>query len=338
MSQFNATSIVVDDDNPSVVYSPGWALLPETASPVYNKTLHAANTTGQWASFTFSGVRVDVYGASTLEGFQYDLSTYAIDGQVVGKYQPPTTLNSTTGLATSLLFFNSPTLAPGTHILNITVETAQASAGPFLLDYIVYTPGTSQQSSSPVSSPSQTLSSQSSPISVTAPTPSSAVISASSKAPVGAIVGGVVGGVAALLLVAGLLWYYLRRRRMIPASDHKLDIDPFPGNVPRHAGSGTLWLESGTRVNTESVPPPPTQLSEMSEISSLPEKSSFVKQRPSHARTETTETGSTQASGSTQDTGTRRTVLTIQHNDSGVRLPRSPPELPLELPPVYSPV
>ncbi|EMD34762.1 hypothetical protein CERSUDRAFT_116957 [Gelatoporia subvermispora B] len=227
MATFNSTSLIVDDADPKITYSPGWALDNSGVTPGFNHTLHIANATGQWASFNFTGVSVAVYGDYGVNAFQFTLSSYAIDGTKVGTYQPPINMSIETSdlLANNVVFYQSPPLTQGTHVLNITINQA-APAGLFYLDYIVFTPG------SPTSSQSQPTSSGSASTPVfSAVAPSSvttvtATASPSSKSHVGAIVGGVIGGVVALVLIVVFGYYCYRRKMMRPSLDSKLEIEP----------------------------------------------------------------------------------------------------------------
>lgn len=53
MSTFNATALIVDDRDPSVVYSPGWQQLSTTTE--FDDTKSGADAAGMTATFKFSG-------------------------------------------------------------------------------------------------------------------------------------------------------------------------------------------------------------------------------------------------------------------------------------------
>ena len=53
MSAFNATALIVDDRDPSVVYSPGWQQQSTTAE--FDDTKSGADEAGMTASFKFTG-------------------------------------------------------------------------------------------------------------------------------------------------------------------------------------------------------------------------------------------------------------------------------------------
>lgn len=54
MSAFNATALIVDDRDPSVVYSPGWQQSDTTAE--FDDTKSGADEVGMTASFKFTGM------------------------------------------------------------------------------------------------------------------------------------------------------------------------------------------------------------------------------------------------------------------------------------------
>jgi Na+/H+-translocating membrane pyrophosphatase len=96
-------------------------------------------------------------------------------------------------------YFTAQSLEVGTHRLDITVTTANAT-NQFILDYFLVNlapGGPSSIVSTSSNVPSSTSTSSSPPVAATRATP------------VGAIVGGVVGGIAILAIA---LWYLLRRR------------------------------------------------------------------------------------------------------------------------------
>lgn len=53
-AQFNSTAFIVDDTDPTIVYSSGW--LRSTTSAEYNGTKTGANEAGMTATFVFNGV------------------------------------------------------------------------------------------------------------------------------------------------------------------------------------------------------------------------------------------------------------------------------------------
>ncbi|OCH91045.1 hypothetical protein OBBRIDRAFT_551147 [Obba rivulosa] len=343
MSFYNATALVVDDTDPSIVYSGGWQTDPPALDPVnyYNNTLHIAENAGQWATFTFSGSGVEVYGSLVDNHTPYPLSEYVIDGVERGTYQPPSDLITPT-LASNNLFFRSPPLNEGTHVLNITVEVV-TDPGLFYLDYIVWTPVSMPSSVPtasylfPTSSASPSSPQSTSPSSVTSVAGSSSssasivgALHTSSKPEVGSILaGGIVGGLAALLIMAVVLRCWHRRKRT-RASDSKLDLIAWPSMFsPGDTGPQLLGASADVQTATSQATVQPYTMTEMTSLG--PEKASLSQSRPSHTRTDTALTGTSYASGSIQHS--EMTLATpLQHDDSGFRLP--PPVV--ELPPAYT--
>lgn len=249
-----ASPVIVDDRDPRIVYSStGWFLL---GGPLeYDSTTHGARTAGATATFKFTGSSVAVYGTiSDIGIYQNPVSTYSIDGSSPFTY---------TGIATSQIqyrqqFFQSSKLVAGDHTLVITAILNNAS---LWIDYIEYIPAVGTPSTSP-QGPTTTVISTTNPSSTTTvstttaggsgptdqqvsafgtPTGSAAPAIASgasgSKAPTGAIVGGVVGAVILLLLIVVFLLFWRRRRRATattlsqPASE-TATITPFIASAP----------------------------------------------------------------------------------------------------------
>ena len=102
----------------------------------------------------------------------------------------------------AIVYFFTPKLADGTHEIDITVNSANATE-PFAIDYFLVTPngsGSGSGVSTSRSIPSPTSTQSALPIITT------------TSAPVGAIVGGVVGGIAGIAILILALWYFLRKR------------------------------------------------------------------------------------------------------------------------------
>jgi len=102
----------------------------------------------------------------------------------------------------AVVYFATPKLADGTHKIDITVSTANAT-DQFILDFFLISPiagGSTSGVETSRSAPSPTSTSSSLPI-VTA-----------SATPVGPIVGGVVGGIAGIAVLAFALWYFMKKR------------------------------------------------------------------------------------------------------------------------------
>ncbi|EMD34763.1 hypothetical protein CERSUDRAFT_116958 [Gelatoporia subvermispora B] len=352
MSAFNATALIVDDASPSVVYSPGWVLdIPSSAE--YNQTKHGATAAGLTATFKFTGTGIEVYGSlGSIDVYGRPVSSYSIDSVQQGTYQAPI-INP--GFAqTNVLFFRSPPLSPATHTLEVTNQNGTAPS-TLWLDYFVFTPSADSASASG-SSASQSLSgsasiskpssASSSSQSLTLPPTSSgfvqttssapgtsapvvstspAVTSHAAKAPTGAIAGGVVGGVAVIVIIAALLYFFKRQKKA-----QAEDINPF-GSWRDPSGSAGLQKFSTPPHSPPGTPVPPAIEPLVMSEAQPPSTSSKrpIVLRPPHAAVDG-DAGSSMAptAVSVPEAG----PITLQHNDSGVRLPRPV----VEVPPAYS--
>ncbi|KAI0783846.1 hypothetical protein BC629DRAFT_529054 [Irpex lacteus] len=65
-SQTQSNDTVLDDGDPSIVYSEGWEDTPnQLITDYYNNTFHVTNQTGARATITFEGNAIAVYGATS---------------------------------------------------------------------------------------------------------------------------------------------------------------------------------------------------------------------------------------------------------------------------------
>ena len=104
----------------------------------------------------------------------------------------------------AVVYFQTPKLADGTHEIDITVKTVNAT-NPYVFDYFLVAPIAGAASSGVETSrimPSSTSTSTSSPLPIVT----------SNSVNVGAIVGGVVGGIAGIVILAVVVWYFLHKR------------------------------------------------------------------------------------------------------------------------------
>ncbi|KAJ8522182.1 hypothetical protein ONZ45_g1235 [Pleurotus djamor] len=160
-------------------------------------------------------------------------SSYVLDGTNPVRFSGP----RTGGILYQQLFYQSPTLPNLEHTLQVTVLD---EGSRYFLDFLAVRspPQPTITSSSTSTTPSAT---ESSPAGS-----DSAGSSSGSSTNVGAIVGGVVGGVAFLLLLAGLLWWFRRKRST--STDPRGDMD--------YAGPQTTFTQSHLRSNSTSNYPP----------------------------------------------------------------------------------
>lgn len=120
--------------------------------------------------------------------------------------------------------------------------------------------------------PSSTISSAISSATTTtttsdATTPTSASDNSSSSSNTGAIAGGVVGGVAGLAILAGLLWFLLRRRNQAKQNIGTTPVDPSPlmssapvSSVTESSAPGSNIVEYFNKTPESLVPQPPQEL------------------------------------------------------------------------------
>ncbi|KAI0832928.1 hypothetical protein BC628DRAFT_1309689 [Trametes gibbosa] len=107
----------VDDQDPSVVYSPGWGF-DSNATLAYDGTLHSATAEGLTVSFTFTGTLVAAMGCGgDTRNSGFPSVSFLLDGMSYGIREDSTALN---GQFYNVTLFVSPNLAPGEHTLIIT--------------------------------------------------------------------------------------------------------------------------------------------------------------------------------------------------------------------------
>jgi len=137
--QYNSTALIVDDNDPAITYSSGWVLAGTSAE--YDDTRHGATAAGQTATFTFTGIGIEVYGSQgSIDVFGQPVTTYSIDGVYSATYQAPVIAP---GYYTAhTLFYRSPPLTAAQHTLVIT-NTNGTAPSEYWLDYIIYTPSNS---------------------------------------------------------------------------------------------------------------------------------------------------------------------------------------------------
>ncbi|THH29395.1 hypothetical protein EUX98_g4807 [Antrodiella citrinella] len=158
MSSFNDTAIIVDDQDPSVLYSGNWDHVPPMGSIEYMSTKSGAGPAGLTATFKFTGTGVEVYGSQgSVDVYGVPTTTYTIDGALTGTYVQPVIAPGF--FTTHTLFFRSPSLTPGAHELVIKT-TNGTSPNMYWLDYIIYTPSADVPTLAP-SQPQQSSASRS---------------------------------------------------------------------------------------------------------------------------------------------------------------------------------
>ncbi|KAF8156214.1 hypothetical protein K438DRAFT_1986983 [Mycena galopus ATCC 62051] len=129
-------SIIIDDNNPLVQYSPpsGWSRAGKAFES--DVTTHASATPGDTATLAFNGTSICVYGSvAPSAGSRLNFS---IDGVDLGSYEAP--LGPVA--IQNQLFWTSPVFNETTHQLVVTVEDTSlarvnALNKTFFLDYFI---------------------------------------------------------------------------------------------------------------------------------------------------------------------------------------------------------
>ncbi|KAF7334560.1 hypothetical protein MVEN_02285900 [Mycena venus] len=199
--------VLIDDSDTALRYSKsGWHSQNDSDSSL-ERTQHFSDKGGSWVCLSFEGTQISLFGTGPTPSFA------TIDGS-----SSLVNLRSRDDPPSDKQFFQSSTLSPGNHTLNITVGPQTA------IDYFLVT-----TESDP---PSTSLSSSSIGLTDPAPTGASKLpagapqatggLKTSKPLPIAAIVGGAVGGLALLLLVlvAVLMWRRRARRADQPAFEY----------------------------------------------------------------------------------------------------------------------
>ncbi|KAI0737811.1 hypothetical protein C8Q80DRAFT_1276228 [Daedaleopsis nitida] len=113
-----STTLIDDNDSPSLVYSPGsdWRREVLLVEPGDTRiTRHGASNANMTVTFHFSGTGVTVVGL--LDETSGEPSTsYTVDNRALRIYEPPAVQKMTRNVT----FFSTSNLASGSHILQIT--------------------------------------------------------------------------------------------------------------------------------------------------------------------------------------------------------------------------
>jgi len=201
----SVTTTKIDDASSNVKYGPkstDWSLTNGTS--YYDKTLHYSTTNGAYASLSFTGNAVAIYGTVDPQHANY---TVTLDGAQSQQFKAS---NARIFHTQTLLYF-AQGLESKQHTIALTGSVGMNADQYFDLDsFAVYsaTPNaTSTTSSSGAPSSTATTNSASNNGTVSANTSNVSSLSQ------GSLIGIVVGSIAALLLLLLGLFFYLRRRR-----------------------------------------------------------------------------------------------------------------------------
>ncbi|EIW53594.1 uncharacterized protein TRAVEDRAFT_52716 [Trametes versicolor FP-101664 SS1] len=163
-------------------------------------------------SFSFQGVGVAINGSRIWGSYAYDVT---LDDQAAVTYNASTMWF----IGDALLYYQDGLDPTKTHTINV-LPTVGAGLKFWLNTVTVFTDNPSEVGGL-ISAPS----SSTQPLGgTTSDAPSTA---GHSKTNTGAIAGGVIGGLAFVALVAGLLWYFARRRRQNPKVFDREQPSPF---------------------------------------------------------------------------------------------------------------
>ncbi|KAF7332917.1 Amidohydro-rel domain-containing protein [Mycena venus] len=227
-----STFSIVDDRDPSIVYTGTWVV--GGTSHENGNTVSSSVKVGDHFSVPFTGTAIAVYGTfdSSSSGVQ---TSYSIDGGSATTVTSPSSGKD----SYKQLFWQSDAISSGPHNLIVTmvaVNNVGDGEGTIWFDYFNITaPTTSTPSSGLTSGPSAELASGSSTPSSTSassfPTISSTTVTHESLH--AALIGGIVGGIALLIAFAIAVALLLRWKRRVDgllgmsASNNPSSTQPF---------------------------------------------------------------------------------------------------------------
>ncbi|GJJ15938.1 hypothetical protein Clacol_010217 [Clathrus columnatus] len=199
--------ILIDNNDPAIDYISGWDPLGSTA----NQTTDPDGL----VKVTFVGTQLSWYGfIPTEESHHASSGAYSIDGGPLATFQLHGLSSSITDTRYNQLFFTTPMLEMGTHVLSVNY-TGQTDQTPLTLYYLIVANGSF---ASPPFSTGGDTNETGSRTQVSDPTTSSnGVLSGSTRTSpshVGAVVGGVVGSlIAVIIMIIFFIWFKSHRRR-----------------------------------------------------------------------------------------------------------------------------
>ncbi|KAF9781710.1 hypothetical protein BJ322DRAFT_240030 [Thelephora terrestris] len=194
---------IIDDQSQTLMntYKGNWTHYTLQGSTFVDNTITATPNPGASFSLTFAGTRAYLYGGllnnSDASGTHFSIgwptANYVTDGVPGGSQMPYYDSDNS-----SVIYFATPTLANGTHTIDVTVTTANDTS-LYIIDYFLVIPSGGDTSGVQTTRP--------------APSATSSVATTTQQStPVGAIVGGVVGGIALIAILLFAAYYFLVRR------------------------------------------------------------------------------------------------------------------------------
>ncbi|PPQ76423.1 hypothetical protein CVT24_012610 [Panaeolus cyanescens] len=215
-SDFDHAFSWVDNIDPSITYDGTWRSVDDVAV--------MTSTTGGKASVSFTGANTkpSISPSVSLTWFGYipeNVSRRSMTGMYTIDGGAEQTFSFTGPQDTSARFYNQAyfqtlNLSQGQHTLEVTFG-GDSAVLPLTLDYLMIKNSDGNLNVPSSSAPASTADTTPTPGTPNLPPNTSSStdhINASSKPPIGAIVGGVIGGLALIVLLA-LLAFFLRRRQ-----------------------------------------------------------------------------------------------------------------------------
>ncbi|KZT72234.1 hypothetical protein DAEQUDRAFT_723438 [Daedalea quercina L-15889] len=200
----SVTNTTIDDANSSVKYGPNsnsW--ISTNGTDYFDKTLHYSTTNGAYATLSFTGNAVAVYGTVDPTHANYTISLDGAESQYKA--------SSARTFHTQTLLYFAQGLESKQHTITLTGNPGTNSSLYFDLDYLtVYSAPNATSTSSQAPSATST-----NPANNNANSDGtvSGQTSNNSSLSQGSIIGIVVGSIAALLLLLLGIFFWLRRRR-----------------------------------------------------------------------------------------------------------------------------
>lgn len=291
----------IDDRDSSIVFSEpllGRDWSDWGGSQEYQNTTSLTRTMGANAKITFYGTSIAVYGTISTDSIDSGTtSDYSIDGGSETTY----TTSPTKQTQYQVKFFESSTLNPGRHTLEVINKTPR---GWFWLDYFLVANSTTVSSSTTSSSTSIGLSSitSSSPISTRSPSTTTVVFtpaftsSTDADTPVtdssspshhkgpnaGVIVGSVFGGLFGLVFLLALIW--IVRRKLADRYADQAAAIPTDAAIPSPTSKGFAPAHQSYGSRTIAGYEIPVSPTVMAQVHHQREQSSKQQQQLQHSR------------------------------------------------------
>ncbi|KAI0361086.1 hypothetical protein OH77DRAFT_393081 [Trametes cingulata] len=239
------TAVVYQATNTTFVqYTGGWKQQMDPNGQIPNKEhpapYYEVDDPPASLSFSFEGTGVAVNGSRNWGSFTYDVT---LDGNT-------NTYNASTMwlIGDALLFYQDGLDPHSTHTVNITPKVG--GGDKFWLNSITVLSDSSSDSTAGQNNASSTISGSSatqSPSSL--PTSNASSSSTTKKTNPGLIVGPIIGAIAILSLLAGLLWWYLHKRRPSTSRAALTEAQYSPFAAPPSASAAPLMRNASANAS-----------------------------------------------------------------------------------------